>query len=74
MECQKRKDVWLGRLTFECKRKPNEAEAEQLLTELKELPSNALDIGDYSDLKNRIIEEGIKAAELFLRIMGYCWM
>lgn len=52
-------EVAHDRLTFECKRKPNEAEAEQLLTELKELPSNALDIGDYSDLKNRIIEEGI---------------
>ena len=35
MDCQKRKDVWLGRLTSECKRKPNEAEAEQLLTDLK---------------------------------------
>ena len=52
-------EVAHDRLTFECKRKPNEAEAEQLLTELKELPSNALDIGDYSDLKIRIIEEGI---------------
>ena len=46
-------------LTFKCKRNPNEAEAEQLLTELKELPSNALDIGDYSDLKKRIVEEGV---------------
>lgn len=52
-------EVAHDRLNFECKRKPNEAEAEQLLTELKELPSNALDIGDYNDLKNRIIEEGI---------------
>ena len=47
----------MGQLQYT--RKPNEAEAEQLLAELKELPSNALDIGDYSDLKNRIIEEGI---------------
>lgn len=46
-------------LTFRCRRKPDEKEAEQLLAECRDLPSNALDLADVQILKRRLVEDGI---------------
>ena len=46
-------------LSFRCREKPGEKEAELLLKELNDMGSNALDLGDYSELKDKLIEEGI---------------
>ncbi|MEZ3436133.1 MAG: DUF4253 domain-containing protein [Lachnospiraceae bacterium] len=46
-------------LVFRCQKKLEEKDAETLLRDISDFPSNALDIADYETIKKRLIEEGI---------------
>lgn len=46
-------------LVFQCQKKLEEKEAEALLQDISDFPSNALDTADFESIKKRLIEEGI---------------
>ncbi len=45
-------------LVFRCQRKLEEKEAEALLQDISNFPSNALDIADFETIRRRLIDEG----------------
>ncbi len=46
-------------LVFQCRKKLKEKEADALLQDISNFPSNALDVADFETIRKRLIEDGV---------------